>query len=73
MGLVAEWEVKENTYAAGTFGFDCWKFGVYAVDNVIVATPDHEAEIFDPDFGPEGLAVEPEAKLATTWAQVKSR
>ena len=69
---VAEWEVKDDTYKSGNMSFDCWKFGIYGVDNVVVATPEHEAEIFDDNFDPQKLAVEPEGKLATTWADLKS-
>ena len=35
---------------------------LYGVDNVIVATPEHEAEIFADNFDPHGLAVQPEGK-----------
>ena len=69
---VAEWEVKDDTYKSGNMSFDCWKFGIYGVDNVVVATPEHEAEIFDDNFDPQKLAVEPEGKLATTWGNLKS-
>ena len=68
---VAEWEIKDNTYKSGNISFDCWKFGIYGVDNVIVATPEHEAEIFAENFDPHGLAVQPEGKLATVWGHLK--
>ncbi len=69
---VAEWEIKDNTYKSGNISFDCWKFGIYGVDNVIVATPEHEAEIFADNFDPTRLAVAPVGKLTTTWGHLKS-
>ena len=68
---IAEWEVKDNTYKSGNISFDCWKFGIYGVDNVIVATPEHEAEIFADNFDPQGLAVQLEGKLTTLWGHLK--
>ena len=68
---VAEWEIKDNTYKSGNISFDCWKFGIYGVDNVVVATPEHEAEIFADNFDPQGLAVQPEGKLTITWGHLK--
>ena len=70
---VAEWEIKDDTYKSGNISFDCWKFGIYGVDNVVVATPEHEEEIFADNFDPQGLAVQPEGKLATTWADLKAK
>ncbi len=70
---VAEWEVKDDTYKSGNISFDCWKFGIYGVDNVVVATPEHEEEIFADNFDPQKLAVEPEGKLATRWGDLKSK
>ena len=69
---VAEWEVKDDTYKSGNISFDCWKFGIYGVDNVVVATPEHEEEIFADNFDPQKLAIEPEGKLAITWGDLKS-
>ena len=68
---VAEWEIKDNTYQSGNISFDCWKFGIYGVDNVVVATLEHEAEIFADNFDPQGLAVQPEGKLTITWGHLK--
>lgn len=68
---IAEWEIKDNTYKSGNISFDCWKFGIYGVDNVVVATPEHEAEIFAENFDPHGLAVQPKGKLATVWGHLK--
>ena len=69
---VADWEIKDNTFKSGNISLDCWKFGIYGVDNVIVATPEHEAEIFADNFDPQGLAVQPEGKIATVWGHLKS-
>ena len=45
---------------------------LYGVDNVIVATPEHEAEIFADNFEfGHGLAVQSEGKLATTWGHLR--
>lgn len=68
---ITDWEIENDTFTAGNISFDCWKFGIYAVDNVIVATPEHEAEIFAANFDPHGLAVQPEGKLATAWGHLK--
>ena len=68
---VAEWEIKDDTYKSGNISFDCWKFGIYGVDNVVVATPEHEEEIFADNFDPQRLAVQVEGKLATTWGHLK--
>lgn len=70
---VAEWEIKDDTYKSGNISFDCWKFGIYGVDNVVVATPEHEEEIFADNFDPQKLAIEPEGKLATRWGDLKSK
>ena len=69
---IAEWEIKDDTYKSGNISFDCWKFGIYAVDNVVVATPEHEAEIFADNFDPQKLAVGAEGKLTTVWGHLKS-
>ena len=64
---IVEWEIKDDTYKSGNISFDCWKFGIYGVDNVVVATPEHEEEIFADNFDPQKLAVQPEGKLAIMW------
>ena len=68
---VAEWKIKDDTFKSGNISFDCWKFGIYGVDNVIIATPKHEAEIFADNFDPHGLAVQSEGKLTTVWGHLK--
>jgi hypothetical protein len=70
---IADWTVKNDDYPRGTLHFDCWKFGIYGVDNVIVATPDDETTIFNDNFDPlkNGLAVHPAGKITTTWAKIK--
>jgi len=70
---IADWVVENDDYPRGTIHLDCWKFGIYAVDNVIVATPDAEAEIFHEKFDPldNNLSVSVSDKLATTWGRVK--
>ena len=68
---VADWEIKDDTFKSGNISFDCWKFGIYGVDNVIVATPEHEEEIFAVNFNPHGLAVQLEGKLTITWGDLK--
>lgn len=71
---IADWVVENDDYPRGTLHFDCWKFGIYAVDNVIVATPDAEAEIFREKFDPlkNNLSVSVLDKLTTTWGHVKN-
>lgn len=54
---IAKWELKDDFYDSGVLGFDCWKFGVVHVDNVVVATPDWEDKVFSPGFDPVTLTV----------------
>lgn len=70
---IADWTVKNDDYPRGTIHLDCYKFGIYAVDNFIVATPDAEATIFNENFDPlkSNLAVRPVGKITTTWAKIK--
>jgi len=73
--LIADWEVNDDWYLSGSLRFDCYKFGIVNIDNVIVGTPDMEETIFSEKFDSETLeaAVEADDKLITTWSKIKSQ
>jgi len=73
--LIADWEVEDDWYLSGSLRFDCYKFGVINIDDVIVATPDMEETVFSEKFDSETLeaAVEADGKLVTTWSKIKSQ
>ena len=69
---IAKWELKDDSVPKGNISFGNWKFGIVGVDNALVTTPEHEAQIFAPDFNPQSLTVQAAGKLPITWGFLKS-
>ena len=72
---VADWQYEDDWYDDGNLQFEAWKYGVVNVDNVLVATPDMEAQVFSDGFDPENIeaSVDATEKLTSTWGEMKSQ